>query len=453
MFKRILAVLFVSAGLLFSLPAHAQLCPFRASAASALLIEAGSGEVVYSQNPHKRIQPASLAKIMTLYLVFDAIANGDITIEEKVAVSRAAAQKKGSTMYLREGEKTQLAELIKGIAIVSGNDACIAVAEKLAGGEQAFVDRMNRKAQDLGLLDTRFQTVDGWPADNQYTTAHDMAMLARAYIDLHPQALAYHKLKEFSHADIVLHNRNRLIMQDPRVDGLKTGHIENAGFHLVATARKDERQFIAVIMGAGDIDTREKEAMQLLEFGFDSVTVVRLFDKNDPVFKLPVRNGVKDEVDLVPTEDGSVEVPLGHKNLVEYRIETVAEREAPVDLNQPAGNVLITYREEIVKTIPLVVSEKIERAPAPAAKDVIEKPAAAADKEIAGTRHLEPPQDAPGTFFFMGRTVLLAALAVLFLLLLIQWIYIVKLRGRIAQTGAADSELIKQRLEKFIRKH
>jgi D-alanyl-D-alanine carboxypeptidase (penicillin-binding protein 5/6) len=444
----------VSAAIILSaLPAHPQPCPFRASATSALLMAAESGEVVYRQTPQQRLQPASLAKIMTLFLIFDSIASGDATLAEKVEVSAAAARKKGSTMYLREGEKTRLAELIKGIAVVSGNDACIAVAEKLEGGEQAFVDRMNRKAQELGLKNTLFQTADGWPADGQYTTAHDTAMLARAYIETHPQALVYHKLQEFTHADIVLHNRNRLVMQDPAVDGLKTGHIEEAGYHIVATARRDDRRFIAVVMGAGDIDTREREAMQLLEFGFDSVVTVSLFDKGEIISRQTVQNGLKNEVGLIPTEDGRVEVPLGHQNRVAYRIDAAAEKEAPIDPEQPAGSVVITYRDEVVKTIPLVASEKVEQAPPPDPMDGTRKPPAGGENEMAAARGLKAPPAARGTFFLMGRVVLLPVLAVLLLVLLIQWIYIVRLRGRIARSSAADSEVVKQRLEKFIRKH
>lgn len=451
--KCTLAAIVVSTGVFFSLHARSQLCPFRASAASALLMEAGTGEIVYSQNPHQRLSPASLAKIMTLFLVFDAISDGDLAIDQEVEISRAAAQKKGSTMYLQAGEKTQLTELIKGIAIVSGNDACIAVAEKLSGTEQAFVDRMNRKIQALGLLNTKFQTVDGWPADDQYTTAHDMAMLARAYIENHPQALAYHKLHEFSHADIVLHNRNRLVVQDPTADGLKTGHVEQAGFHLVATAERNGRRFIAVVMGAADIDTREREATQLLEFGFDSTVTVTLFGKGDTLTKLPVRNGVKSEVNLVPVEDGRVEVPLGHKNLVAYRVNAASEQHAPVEREEPVGNVLITYRDEVVKTIPLVAAEKIERSPAPDSPENIERAATPAQHEKSKPQGYQTTSEAPGTTLFPVRKFLLAALAVLLVLLLIQWIYIVKLRGRIARSGAADVEVIKKRLEKFIQNH
>ena len=280
-----------------------------------------------------------------------------------------------------------------------------------------------------------------------------MAMLARAYIENHPQALAYHKLQEFSHADIVLHNRNRLITRDPTVDGLKTGHIEEAGFHLVATAKRDGRRFIAVIMGAGDIDTRESEATQLLEFGFKSSVTVALFDKGDTLIKLPVRNGVKNEVGLVPTEDGSFEVPLGHKNLVAYRIDAAAEQEAPVDREEPVGEAVITYRDEVVKTISLVAEEKIDRAPAADARDEVDSPAAPAGDEITEASDLVTPSVVSDPFSFAGKLFLPSVLAALLILLLIQLSYIIKLRRRIARSSAVDSDLVKQRLEKIIQKH
>ena len=211
-------------------------CPFNASAVSALVMDANDGQILYNHNPFHRLQPASLAKVMALFVIFDALEQGTVHLNDEIVISKKAAQKEGAKMYLREGEKTPLVELIKGIAIVSGNDACIAAAEAVYGSEQNFVDKMNQKLAELNLQDSQFKTADGWPVPEQYTTAYDMAMIANAYIREHPEALQYHKLKEFTHADIVLHNRNGLILQDPAVDGLKTGHVEEAGYHLIATA-------------------------------------------------------------------------------------------------------------------------------------------------------------------------------------------------------------------------
>jgi D-alanyl-D-alanine carboxypeptidase (penicillin-binding protein 5/6) len=420
-------LILTSVSFLLNVPAHSQSCPFNASSISALLIDAGSGQIIYSQNPYQRMQPASLAKIMTLFLIFDAMMKGDVTLNDEVVINKKAAQKKGSTMYLREGEKIQLLDLIKGIAIVSGNDACVAVADKLFGSEQAFLDEMNRKLQDLNLQNTKFQTVDGWPATDQYTTAYDIAMISKAYIQKHPQALEYHKLKEFSHADIVLHNRNRLILQDPSVDGLKTGHVEEAGYHLIATAKRGDQRYIAVIMGAENIEFREKEAMQLLDFGFSNFVTMKLFDKNDILFQLPVLNGVKKEVGLTPTEDGVTLISISQKDNISYEIDSAAQQEAPIEVHQNLGKVLITYRNNILKSISLIANEEIER------KD-------------AKTLALESFKS-----FATKQKYMLLVIIILICFLVIQMLYIIKLRRQIKKTDIAGSEIAKKRLERMLK--
>ena len=446
-----LLVLTVAAGLPSKLIAHTQPCPLSGSAASALLVDATGGNSLYSQNPDQRLQPASLAKIMTLYLAFDSIANGDVSLEEEVEISKNAAEKMGSTMYLREGEKTTLAELIKGIAIVSGNDACIAVAEKLSGSEQAFVHRMNRKLLNLNLSDTRFQTADGWPAEDQYTTARDMAMISLAYMKTHPEALTYHRMKEFSHAGIVLHNRNRLVFKDPSVDGLKTGHTEQAGFHLIATADRHGQRYLAVVMGAQDIQTREKEAMALLEFGFGSFTAVTLFEEGELLFELPVRNGDKKEVGLVADEEGTVTVPVDLKEHIEYEIVSAPWQEAPVESGSGVGRALIICRDEVLKTVSLSADSTVEKAVLPSAPPENESAAPTAANAPATPANSRPPTLVPSRWLTLPNKYLLAAVAAFFAVLLIQTAYILKLRRKISKAGAVDSEIIKRRLEKIVK--
>jgi len=422
-----LLIFLISVSFLSYAPAHSQSCPFNASSISALLIDAGSGQIIYSQNPYQRMQPASLAKIMTLFLIFDAIMKGDVALNDEVVINKNAAQKKGSTMYLREGEKIQLLDLIKGIVIVSGNDACVAVADKLFGSEQTFVDRMNRKLQDLSLQNTKFQTVDGWPAADQYTTAYDIAMISKAYIQKHPQALEYHKLKEFSHADIVLHNRNRLILQDPSVDGLKTGHVEKAGYHLIATAERGDQRYIAVIMGAENIEFREKEAMQLLDFGFSNFVTARLFDKDDILSQLSVLNGVKKEVGLTPIEDGVITIPISQKESISYEINSAAHQEAPIDAHQNLGKVFITYRKEVLKSIPLVANEEIERK----------------DKRTLAIESFKS--------FATRQKYMLLVIIILICFLLVQMLYIIKLRRQSKKTDITGSEIAKKRLQRMLK--
>jgi D-alanyl-D-alanine carboxypeptidase (penicillin-binding protein 5/6) len=342
--------------------AHQQSSTFKASSVSAMLMDAYTGQILYSQNPHLRIQPASLAKMLTLFLIFDALKQGNIQLDNEVLISKKAAQTKGSKMYLREGTRIPLVELIKGIAVVSGNDACVAVAERLYESEPAFVDQMNQKIKHLRMQNSKFQTVDGWPVPDQYTTAYDMAMLAQAYIRKHPEALQYHSLKEFSHENHILHNRNGLILQDPSVDGLKTGHVEEAGYHLLATAKREKKRFIAVVMGAEKIAIREKEAMQLLNFGFNNFLTVRLFHKGQILSHLPVSKGVKDRVGLAPQIDGVLTIPVSQKENVSLKIKSPDQQEAPIQLDQKLGDAIISDQKNILKTVPLYATEKIQRA-------------------------------------------------------------------------------------------
>jgi D-alanyl-D-alanine carboxypeptidase (penicillin-binding protein 5/6) len=390
-------------------------------------MDADNGQILYNENPHNRMQPASLTKIMTLFLIFDAINQGLVQLNDKFVISKKAAQKEGSKMYLREGDKVPLVELIKGIAIVSGNDACVAAAEGLYGSEQNFVAKMNQKVRDLGLKDSKFQTVDGWPVPEQYTSPHDIVMIAHAYIQDHPEALQYHKLEEFSHSKIVLHNRNGLIFQDPSVDGLKTGHVDEAGYHLVATAKRYNRRYIAVVMGAEKIGIREKEAMQLLDYGFNNFVTVRLFDKDEIISHLSVSKCVKGEVGLIPSEDGIITIPSGLKEYISYEFEPTHQQEAPVEIDQELGQVTIYYRKEILKKIPLLASENIQQA----------------DTKILA----------------MGSVISMVSeqkntLTIVFImpcLLGIQYFSIRRLRHRLKEANSVGDEIVKQRFNNILK--
>jgi D-alanyl-D-alanine carboxypeptidase (penicillin-binding protein 5/6) len=324
-------------------------------------MDADTGEILYSQNPNFSTQPASLAKVMSLFLIFDALDQEAIQIDQKVFISKKAAQTGGSKMYLREGENVPLTELIKGIAIVSSNDACVAVAEWLYKNEQIFIEKMNQKVKSLKIKNTKFQTVDGWPAPDQYTTAYDMGIIAQAYIRDHPEALQYHNLKEFSHNKILLHNRNELIFQDPSVDGLKTGHVEDAGYHLIATAKRENRRLIAVVMGAKSIKVREIEAWQLLNFGFNNFLTVKLFNKGDILSHISVLKGTKDRVGLKSLEDGIVTINISQKEHISFSINTDDQYEAPIQINQKLGHAIISDQITVLKTIPLFADQEIQR--------------------------------------------------------------------------------------------
>jgi D-alanyl-D-alanine carboxypeptidase (penicillin-binding protein 5/6) len=257
--------------LMHSAPAHGAVHPLKVGVRAAVLMDANTGEILYACNPNTPIPPASLTKILTLYLVFDAIEQGRVHLDDEVPISRKAWRTRGSKMFVQAGEMVPLEDLIKGIAVDSGNDAAVAVAEYLEGSERAFVAKMNEKLRELDIRNTRIETVHGLPARHQYTTAADMAALARAYIQAHPEALQYHQMTSYTYHNISQHNRNRLLLRDSSVDGLKTGYTRKSGYHLIATAKRGEQRLIAVVMECRNGKTREREAMRLLNLGFQQI--------------------------------------------------------------------------------------------------------------------------------------------------------------------------------------
>lgn len=240
----------------------------RLNAQSALLVDARTGKVLFQQNPDTPMQPASITKILTLYLIFDAIKAGRLHLSDRVPISSKAAHTGGSKMFLKTGQRVLLSELIEGIAIPSGNDACVAVAQYMSGDVKHFVQQMNLKARELGMQHSHFVNPNGLPAKGQVTTARDMVKLCRAYLQRFPQALRIHSMHYFTFNRITQHNRNILLWKCPGVDGIKTGWVCAAGYHLAATARRGKIRLIAMVMGAPNPRVRARVAQRLLETGF-----------------------------------------------------------------------------------------------------------------------------------------------------------------------------------------
>ena len=333
--------------------------PFAVAVKSAVLIDANSGEFLYGQNPDERMPPASFVKLLTLFLIFDGVDQGQVLLQDKVWISEKAWRTGGSKMFVRQGDRIPLEDLIKGIAVVSGNDACVAVAEFLQGNEPAFVARMNEKVRELQLQNTQFQTVNGWPAPDQYTSARDMALMARAYLQEHPQAIQYHKIKEFTHENIRQKNRNGLLWRDPTVDGLKTGHTENAGYHLLATAERGGQRFIAVVMEAESEAIREREALRLLNYGFRNFASISLFKQGDVLLKVPVWKGTVGEVELAASEPGIVTVPIEKQADISWQAQAPERLFAPIESGQNIGEAVIGTKEKAFKTVPLVAVQDV----------------------------------------------------------------------------------------------
>jgi D-alanyl-D-alanine carboxypeptidase (penicillin-binding protein 5/6) len=334
-------------------------------AQSAILMDGFTGQVLYEQNPNLRIPPASFVKVMTLYVIYDAIRAGQLKMDDLVTVSdmawRRAWKTDSSKMFIKVGERVKVEDLMKGVAIASGNDACVALAEHLSGSEEAFVSKMNEKAKLLGLKDSQFKNSDGMPADGQYITAMDMAILSKRYIEDHPEALVLHSTVEFEYNGIRQGNRNTLLQKNIGVDGLKTGHIKESGYHLTATAKRDGQRMIAVVMGCDKVRKRAPEAQKLLEYGFKNFSTVEAVKKGATFGPVKVRRGKLNQVILTAAEEGRVTVAKGKENLVTAVPQLPAFVVAPIQKDQVVAKVLVQNEGKIVKEVNLIASLGVEK--------------------------------------------------------------------------------------------
>jgi serine-type D-Ala-D-Ala carboxypeptidase (penicillin-binding protein 5/6) len=336
--------------------------PGEIGAKAAILMEVSTGTILYEQNADELIEPASFTKVLSLYLIFEALQRGSIQMQDEVYISDSAWRTKGSKMFVGVSTRVPLEELLKGIAVVSGNDACVAAAEHLSGSVEAFVDNMNRKAKQLGMDRSRFLNPHGLPAEGQITTARDMATLGAAYIRHFPQALRLHSMKDYTYNNITQFNRNHLLNKDPTVDGLKTGFVAAAGYHLAATAQRDGMRLLAVVMGAETPRIRERETMKLLNFGFRYYTMVHPFPDGQPVTTIKIWKGEKDEIGLYPAEMAAFVIPRTEKNQLRWEVHTTKDVTAPVKISEALGEVVFYVSDQPKRTIALVSQEDVNQA-------------------------------------------------------------------------------------------
>jgi serine-type D-Ala-D-Ala carboxypeptidase (penicillin-binding protein 5/6) len=337
----------------------------RYDARSAVLMDGLTGQVLYEQDPNLKIAPASFVKVMTLYLVLDALRAAQVKMDDQVTVSERAWRRTyktdSSTMFLKVGERVKIEDLLKGVAIASGNDACVALAEHLSGSEEAFAAKMNEKAKLLGLKDSQFKNSDGMPADGQYTTAMDMAILSKRYIEDHPEALVYHSTVEFEYNGKRQGNRNTLLQKNIGVDGLKTGHLKEAGYHLAATAKRDGQRMIAVVMGCNKMQKRAPEAQKLLEYGFKNFSTVEAVKKGAIFGPLKVKRGKLNQLVLTAAEEGRVTVAKGKENLVSVAPQLPPFIVAPIQKGQVVAKVLVQSEGKVAKEVNLLASSDVEK--------------------------------------------------------------------------------------------
>ena len=328
--------------------------PPTVAATSHLLVDFDSGRVLSEEAADARVEPASLTKMMTSYVVEKEIAAGHIGLDDEVLVSEKAWRMPGSRMFIEVGTRVTVEDLLKGVIIQSGNDASVALAEYVAGSEDSFAALMNQEAARLGLEGTHFVNSTGLPHPEHYTTARDMAKLAVALIRDFPENYAWHAVKEFTYNDITQHNRNRLLWQDPSVDGLKTGHTEAAGYCLVASAERDGMRLVSAVMGADSEPLRASASRELLNWGFRFFETHRLYARGAPVSEVRVFKGAVPAVTVGVPEDFHVTVPRGRYDELGAAMELDGSILAPVAPGQPVGRVQVMLDDAVTAEAPLV---------------------------------------------------------------------------------------------------
>lgn len=327
-----------------------------------IVIDVVTGQTIASFRPDQQVEPASLTKIMTAYLVFNALEEKRLTLDQKVNVSETAWKTKGSRMFIEPNKPVTVQELIKGVIIQSGNDASVALAEAVAGSEQSFAQLMNEQAKRLGMNDTHYMNSTGLPNAQHITTVQDLAILAQRMIEDHPTEYAYYQMREFTYNNIKQPNRNRLLWADPSVDGMKTGHTDAAGYCLISSAKRGDRRLITVLVGADSEATRAEESLKLLNWSFQNFDQIKLYDANQAAIEARVWQGTAEIAKLGVEQTVWVSVPRG----MATQIKPIAKRPdpllAPLAKGEHVGTLSIMLEDKLLKTVQLDVLEGVERA-------------------------------------------------------------------------------------------
>lgn len=334
--------------------------PPAVGATAFLLLDHHSGRVIAEKNADQRIEPASLTKLMTAYVVFYEMRNGNINNDELVTISKKAWKMQGSKMFIEVGKHIAVEKLIKGIIIQSGNDATVALAEHIAGAEDDFVTLMNRHAQNLGMQGTHFVNSTGWPHAEHYTTASDMAKLTRALIEEFPDHYALYKIKEYTFNNIRQFNRNRLLWRDDRVDGVKTGHTESAGYCLITSAKKKDMRLISIVMGTRSEQARENASRKLLNYGFRFYETFPLHASHEALTSMRIWKGEEEQIALGLNEPLYITIPRGSRNKVKANMKVDAMITAPAKKGQAFGSVNVTLNGEKLVSKPLIALNTVE---------------------------------------------------------------------------------------------
>jgi serine-type D-Ala-D-Ala carboxypeptidase (penicillin-binding protein 5/6) len=328
-----------------------------------MVVDVSSGQILAAEKPDERFEPASLTKLMTAYLVFAALKEKKLTLDQQVNVSERAWRSPGSRMFIEPRKPVSVDELIRGMIVQSGNDACIALAEQIAGSEEAFAGMMNREAERLGMKNTKYMNASGLPDPQHYSTARDLQLLATALIrDFPEQYSLYYSQREYRYNGITQMNRNRLLWLDKTVDGVKTGFTEAAGYCLVASSKRGPRRLLSVLLGSTSESMRAQESQKLLNWGFQFFDAVRLYAGDAPVKEIEVWKGTRATLKAGFRSDLVVTVPKGQGEKLKAELLSLSPIVAPVAAGTRVGNLRVTLDGKPLGEYPVVALEEIPAA-------------------------------------------------------------------------------------------
>lgn len=319
-----------------------------------VLMDANSGTIIAEKNMHKRMPPASLTKLMTLYVTSQALSQGQISLDSKVRISKKAWKTGGSRMFLKVGSEATVRQLISGIIVASGNDSCVALSQFVGGNESTFVDMMNQTAQQLGMKNTHFYDSTGLPNPNHYTTPYDLALLTRALINNFPQDYSWYKQKWITYNGIKQPNRNRLLWRDNSVDGLKTGHTKAAGYCLISSAKRDGMRLISVVMGTPTDAARANDSQALLNWGFRFYQTHELYKAHTALAMPRVYFAATKTTPLGLAQPLYVTIPTGTYAQLKPKVHIKETLEAPIHAGSTYGTLTITLNKKVIAQEPLV---------------------------------------------------------------------------------------------------
>lgn len=353
------AALVAAAMLVLAVPVQAQ--SIESAAKQILLIDTTTDTVLLEKNSEERMKPSSMSKIMTVFAVFERLKDGRLSLEDTLPVSEKAWRKGGSKMFVAANSRVKVEDLIRGIIVQSGNDATIVVAEGLAGSEEAFGEELNERAKELGMMHSHFVNASGWPDPDHYTTAHDLALLARYTVEKFPEYYHYYSEKSFTYNGIRQGNRNPLLYRDVGADGLKTGHTEEAGYGLTASAIRNGRRLILVLNGLPSQKARAQESERLIDWGFREFDNYTLFRAGETVTDAAVWMGVENAVPLVIEKDVTVTLPRKARRDMEVSVVFDGPIPAPITTGTELAKLRITAPEQEPVELPLVAGHDIEQ--------------------------------------------------------------------------------------------